>query len=97
MNNIYCASAIDKCQQTLDVVADNVTFMSNKFYKWRKNSLKLAGNIKLKFKKNFKWLQEKIRICPVCGGINVDENGSRERLIIFSTWKEYFKIQTYVC
>ncbi|KZX15424.1 hypothetical protein MBFIL_06430 [Methanobrevibacter filiformis] len=97
MNNIYCASAIDKCQQTLDVVADNVTFMSNKFCKWVENSLKLAGNIKLKFKKNFKWLQEKIRICPVCGGINVDENGSRERLIIFSTWKEYFKIQTYVC
>ncbi|KZX16573.1 hypothetical protein MBCUT_07270 [Methanobrevibacter cuticularis] len=71
--------------------------MSDKFCKWVENSLKIVGNIKLKFKKNFKCLKDKIRICPVCGSMNVDKNGSRERLIIFSTGKEYFKIQTYVC
>jgi hypothetical protein len=33
LNNIYHVPAMDKCQQTLDVVADKITFMSNKFRK----------------------------------------------------------------
>jgi hypothetical protein len=37
-------SAMDKCQQTLDVVADKVTFMSNKFRKWWENSLNYLKN-----------------------------------------------------
>ena len=52
---------------------------------------------KLKFKKRFKYLQEKIPICPVCGSKKVVENGSRLRTIIFSTGKEHFKIQRYNC
>jgi len=66
-NNIYNTSVLDDCQKTLDVVADNVTFMSNKFREWVENSLNGVKNIKLKFKKGFKYLQEKIPICPVCG------------------------------
>jgi RNA polymerase subunit RPABC4/transcription elongation factor Spt4 len=61
------------------------------------NSLNHTNNVKLKFKNGFKYLQEKINICPVCGSSNISENGGRERLIIFSTEKEYFKIQDYMC
>jgi transposase-like protein len=96
-NNIYNASVLDDCQKTLDVVADNVTFMSNKFRKWVENSLNGVKNIKLKFKKGFKYLQEKIPICPVCGSKKVIENGGRLRTIIFSTGEENFKIQGYNC
>ena len=96
-NNIYCASAIDTCQKTLDVVADNASFYSKKFSKWLDNSLNDVKNIKVKFKKGYKFLQEKIVFCPVCGSKNVVENGGRTRLIIFSTGKEYYKIQKYYC
>jgi hypothetical protein len=96
-NKVYCASALDECQQTLDVVADKVSFMSNKFRKWMEYSLNGVENIKLKFKKGFKFLQEKIVFCPVCCSKNVVENGGRRRLIIFSTGSEYFKIQKYFC
>ena len=96
-NNVYGVSVLDDCQQTLDVVADKVSFMSNKFRKWLENSLNGVKNIKLKFKRGFKYLQEKIVICPVCGSKNVVENGGRRRLIIFSTGSEYFKIQGYIC
>jgi len=36
-NSVYGASVLDDCQQTLDVVADKVSFMSNKFCKWLEN------------------------------------------------------------
>ena len=96
-NNIYSASVLDECQQTLDIVADNISFMSNKFRKWLENSLNGVENIKLKFKKGYKFLQEKIVFCPFCGSKNVVKNGGRRRLIIFSTGSEYFKIQGYLC
>ena len=43
-NNIYNASALSDCQQTLDVVADKVSFMGNKFRKWIKISLNGVKN-----------------------------------------------------
>jgi len=96
-NNIYGVSVLDECQQTLDVVADKVSFMSNKFCKWVENSLNCVKNIKMKIKRNFKYLQEKIPICPICGSKDVIENGSRHRLIIFSRGEENFRIQRYIC
>lgn len=96
-NNVCNVSVLDECQQTLDVVADNVSFMSNKFRKWMENCLNGVKNIKIKIKRNFKYLQEKILICPVCGSKNVVENGSRSRLIIFSRGEENFRIQGYYC
>jgi hypothetical protein len=74
-----------------------LVFFSDKFCKWLKNSLNGVKNIKLKFKKGFKFLQEKIVFCPCCGSKKVVENGGRSRLIIFSTGGEYFKIQRYLC
>jgi len=67
-SNVYNASVLDDCQQTFDVVADKVTFMSNKFRKWVENSLNGVKNIKLKFKKGFKYLQEKIPILSLLVG-----------------------------
>jgi len=52
-------------------------------------------NIKVTFKKGYKFLQEKIVFCPVCGSKNLVENGGRCRLIIFPTGSEYYKIQKY--
>ena len=96
-NDIYYASVLDDCQQTLDVVADKVSFLSSKFREWLENSLNGVENIKLKFKRGCKFLQEKIVFCPVCMSKNVVENGGRRRLIVFSTGSEYFKIQKYLC
>jgi hypothetical protein len=96
-NNISNVSVLDKYQKTLDVVADKTTFMSNKFRKWLEKILNGAENIKIKIKRNFKYLQEIIPICPICGSKNVVENGGRPRKIIFSTGEEYFKIQGYLC
>jgi hypothetical protein len=66
-NNIYSVSVLDDCQLTLDVVADKVSFMSNKFREWLESSLNGVNNIILGFKKGFKYLKENIVICPVCG------------------------------
>jgi hypothetical protein len=96
-NIIYNASNLDGCQKTLDVVADNITFFSNKFRKWMEYSLNGAKNIVMIYKRGYKFLKEKIPICPVCTSANVDENGGRTRTIIFSTGKEDFKIQGYIC
>ena len=52
-NNICSVSALDECQQTLDVVGDKVTFLSSKFRKWVEKSLNGAKNIKFKLKKKF--------------------------------------------
>ena len=61
------------------------------------NSLNGVKNIKLKFKKWLKYLQEKIPIYPVCRSKKVVENVGRPRTIIFSTDEEHFKIQGYNC
>ena len=43
-SNVYNASVLDDCQQILDVIADKVTSMSNKFCKWVENSLNGVKN-----------------------------------------------------
>jgi hypothetical protein len=96
-NNISSVSAYDGNQQTLDIVADKVSFMSNKLREWINYSLNGVENIRLIFKKGFKYLQEKIPICPFCGSSNIQLNGSRNRKIVFSSGEENFKIQGYCC
>jgi len=49
-NSIYSVSVLDECQQTLDVVADKVSFMSNKFRKWVENSLNGVKNIAMRLR-----------------------------------------------
>ena len=59
-NNIYCASAIDTCQQTLDVVADNASFFSKKFSKWMENSLMMLKILKLHLRKDINFYRRKL-------------------------------------
>jgi len=81
----------------LDVVADDVSFMSSKYRKWFEKVLNGIKDIKVVFKNGFKILKENNPICPVCGSVNVVENGTRFRKLRFNTGEELIKQQKYYC